>query len=87
MARQTEAQIAVAMIAETKNCFPILKTCSLDKKFRLFSNQGELTQQFDQLTFPGNSNITKARQAVGQAKEFVNARRAHSVIEFAINAL
>jgi transposase, IS5 family len=87
MTRQTDEKIAVAMIAETQKRFPTLNACSFDKGFHSPANQAELSQQLDQLTLPKKGKLSKARQAVEQGKEFVKARRAHSAVESAINAL
>jgi len=87
MTRQTDEKIAVAMIAETKKRFPTLNACSFDKGFHSPANQAELSQQLDQLTLPKKGKLSKARQAVEQGEEFVKARRAHSAVESAINAL
>jgi transposase, IS5 family len=87
MTRQTDEKIAVAMIAETQKRFPTLNACSFDKGFHSPANQAELSQQLDQLTLPKKGKLSKARQAVEQGEEFVKARRAHSAVESAINAL
>lgn len=87
MTRQTDEKIAVAMIAETKKRFSTLNACSFDKGFHSPANQAELSQQLDQLTLPKKGKLSKVRQAVEQGEEFAKARRAHSAVESAINAL
>ena len=87
MTRQTDEKIAVAMIAETQKRFATFNACSFDKGFHSPANQAELTQQLDQLTLPKKGKLSKVRQAVEQGEEFVKARRAHSAVESAINAL
>jgi hypothetical protein len=87
MEKQTDDQIAVSMITEARERFPKLNACSFDKGFHSPTNQAELTQQLDQVTLPKKGKLSKERQAVEQTEEFVKARRAHSAVESAINAL
>jgi hypothetical protein len=87
MEKQTDEQIAVAMITEAKKRFPTLNACSFDKGFHSPANQAELAQQLDQVTLPRKGKLSKVRLAVEQSEEFVKARRAHSAVESAINAL
>ncbi len=85
--KQTDAQIAVVMIEETQKRFPALNACSFDKGFHSPANQDELPQRLEQVTLPKKGKLSKARQAVEQSEAFVKARRAHSAVESAINAL
>src|SRR5512139_375168 len=87
MEKETDEQIAVAMITEAKKRFPTLNACSFDKGFHSPANQAELSQQLDQVTLPKKGKLSKERQTVEQSEEFVKARRAHSAVESAINAL
>jgi len=87
MEKQTDDQIAVSMIAEAKKRFPKLNACSFDKGFHSPANQTELTQYLDQVTLPRKGKLSKERQAIERTEEFVKARRAHSAVESAINAL
>lgn len=87
MEKQTDDQIAVSMIAEAKKRFPTFNACSFDKGFHSPANQAELTQHLDQVTLPKKGKLSKERQAAEQTEAFVKARRAHSAVESAINAL
>ena len=87
MEKETDEQIAVAMITEAKKRFPTLNACSFDKGFHSPANQAELAQQLDQVTLPKKGKLSKERQTVEQSEAFVKARRAHSAVESAINAL
>lgn len=51
------------------------------------ANQAELTRHLDQVTLPRKGKLSKERQAAERTEEFVKARRAHSAVESAINAL
>lgn len=87
MEKQTDDQIAVAMVTEAKKCFPALNACSFDKGFHSPANQTELAQQLDQVTLPKKGKLSKERKAQEQAETFVKDHRAHSAVESAINAL
>ncbi len=87
MERQTDDQIAVAMVTEAKKRFPTLNACSFDKGFHSPTNQAELAQQLDQVTLPKKGRLSKERKAAERTEAFVKARRAHSAVESAINAL
>lgn len=87
MAKQTDDQIAVAMVTEAKKRFPALNACSFDKGFHSPANQIDLAQLLDHVTLPKKGKLSKERKAVEQSEAFVKARHAHSAVESAINAL
>lgn len=87
MEKQTDDQIAVAMVTEAKKRFPTLNACSFDKGFHSPAHQTELAQQLDQVTLPKKGKLSRERKVVEQSEEFAEARRAHSAVESAINAL
>ncbi len=75
------------MVTEAKKRFPTLNACSFDKGFHSPTNQAELAQQLDQVTLPKKGRLSKERKAAERTEAFVKARRAHSAVESAINAL
>ena len=87
MERQTDDQVALTMVIESRKRFPALNACSFDKGFHSPANQVELAQQLDQVTLPKKGKLSQERQAVEHAEAFTQARRAHSAVESAINAL
>jgi hypothetical protein len=87
MEKQTDDQIAVPMVTEAKKRFPTLNACSFDKGFHSPANQTELARQLDQVTLPRKGKLSKERKEVEQSDAFVKARRTHSAVESAINAL
>ncbi len=86
MERQTDDQVALTMVFETKERFPDLNACSFDKGFHSPTNQTELPQQLDQVTLPKKGKLSQERKIVEHAEAFTHARRAHSAVESAINA-
>lgn len=87
MERQTDDQVALVMISETRKRFPALSACSFDKGFHSPNNQDGLAQQLDQVTLPKKGKLSQERKAVEHTEAFTQARRAHSAVESAINAL
>ncbi len=64
-----------------------MNACSFDKGFHSSANQIALKQQLDLVALPRKGKLTKEAQALEQAPAFARARRAHSAVESAINAL
>lgn len=87
MEKQTDDKVAVSMVAEAKKRFPLLNACSFDKGFHSPDNQIELKQYLTQVTLPKKGKLSAERSVEEKSVEFVAARRAHSAVESAINAL
>lgn len=87
MAKQTDDQVAVAMVTEAKKRFAKLNACSFDKGFHSPANQEELAKHLEQSTLPRKGKLSQQAKAVEQSETFIKARRAHSAVESAINAL
>ena len=87
MQKSTDDQVAVPMVVAAKNRFPNLTTCSFDKGFHTPDNQAVLQKHLTLVALPRKGKLSQSAQAVEQAEEFVKARRAHSAVESAINAL
>jgi len=64
-----------------------LNACSFDKGFHSPANQVALTEQLDMVALPRKGKLSQQAQAVEQSDAFINARRKHSAVESAINAL
>lgn len=75
------------MVVETKKRFPDLNACSFDKGFHSPANQAALTEQLDRVALPRKGKLSQQAQAVEQPAAFIHARRKHSAVESAINAL
>ena len=87
MQKLTDDQVAVPMVAAAKKRFPDLSACSFDKGFHTPHNQAALQEHLTLVALPRKGKLSQSAQAVEQAEEFVKARRAHSAVESAINAL
>jgi hypothetical protein len=87
MQQQSDDQVAVSMVQEAKQRFANLNACSFDKGFHSPNNQLALKQQLELVALPRKGKLSQSAQATEQSEEFVQARRKHSAVESAINAL
>jgi hypothetical protein len=87
MEKQTDDQVTVAMVNETKERFADLEACSFDKGFHSPANQQELQAHLRLVALPRKGKLSQQAQAVESAQDFVKARAQHSAVESAINAL
>ena len=87
MQQQTDDQITLEMVAQAKKRFPRLNACSFDKGFHSPANQMALKEQLERVILPRKGKLSRQAQQQEQAPDFVKARRAHSAVESAINAL
>ena len=87
MAKQTDEQVTLSMVQQTQQRFPDLRVCSFDKGFHSTANQSALHELLELVALPRKGKLSPAAQTVEQSAEFRDARRAHSAVESAINAL
>ena len=87
MQHETDDQIAVPIITETKERFPQLTSCSFDKGFHCPENQVQLRGILDQVILPRKGKLSAINKEVENTEAFREARRKHSAVESCINAL
>jgi len=87
MQKTTDDKVAVSMVKETKALFPRFNACSFDKGFHSQENQKNLKEIIDQVVLPKKGKLSKADKEREYAPEFMQAKRKHSAVESAINAL
>jgi len=87
MQKKTDDQVTVSMVEEAKKRFPTLAACSFDKGFHSQENQLALKEHLELVALPRKGKLSQHAQAEEKSDVFVNARRAHSAVESAINAL
>jgi hypothetical protein len=87
MEKQTDNQVALAMVNETKQRFPNLATCSFDKGFHSPNNQKGLSEMLEVAALPHKGKRSKKIEALESSDAFQHAREKHSAVESAINAL
>jgi hypothetical protein len=87
MQKTTDDKVAVPMVKATKEKFPSFNACSFDKGFHSPANQTDLKALIDQVVSPKKGKLSKADQEREYAPEFKQAKKQHSAVESAINAL
>jgi len=87
MEKTTDDKIAVSIVKEAKQRFPLLSCVSFDKGFHSASNQTDLAATLDRVVLPKKGRLSVADKAREQDPEFVRLRHGHSAVESAINAL
>ena len=87
MERETDDQIAVSITHEAKQRFADLNSCSYDKGFHNATNGGELETLLDRVVLPKKGKLSQLDKEREHSPEFMQARRRHSGVESAINAV
>ena len=87
MEKQTDEQVAVDIVKSVKASFPDLTSCSFDKGFHSKQNQQELREYLDQVFLPKKGRRNREEAEWENSPEFKAAKRQHSAVESAINAL
>lgn len=87
MERQTDDQVAVDMVSQTQARFADLKVCSFDKGFHSPANQAALRERLELSVLPKKGRLNQTDKERETAEVFQAARRQHSAVESAINAL
>jgi len=87
MQKETDDQVAVPIIIESKECFKELSSCSFDKGFHSPENQKQLGDILDKVILPRKGKLSAINKEIENSEYFKEARRKHSAVESSINAL
>jgi transposase, IS5 family len=87
MEQETDDEIAVSIIKETKARFKSLHACSFDKGFHSPDNQEKLTKLLGFCVLPKKGKLDGARREHESSEGFKELRRTHAAVESGINAL
>jgi hypothetical protein len=87
MQKETDVDVAIKIVEETQAKLGNLKTLSFDKGFHSKENQEELSKKLDLLALPRKGKLSQAAKEHEDSQEFKKARKQHSAVESAINAL
>ena len=87
MQKETDDKIAVQVIKDTKANFPNLISCSFDKGFYTPDNRKDLSELLENVVLPKKGKLSLSDKEIENSEDFVQARRKHSGVESAINAL
>ena len=87
MQKETDDKIAIEMVTATQAKFSSFNACSFDKGFHSPENQRELKDMLEQVVLPKKGKLNSAEKEREYGEEFVQAKKKHSAVESAINAL
>ena len=87
MEQETDEEIAVPIIKETKARFKSLEACSLDKGFHSPENQEQLAKLLRHCVLPRKGKLDSEQRKYESTGGFKELRRAHAAVESGINAL
>ncbi len=85
--KETDDKVAVRIIKETEECYGHISAASFDKGFYTPSNKKELNEIVDLLVLPKKGKLSVNEKEIESTEEWREARRQHSGVESAINAL
>lgn len=87
MQGETDDQAAIPFIQDTKDRFPLMKSCSFDKGFYSPNNRAVLSELLEVAAMPKKGKLSSADKELQQSDAFKQARKKHAAVESAINAL
>jgi transposase, IS5 family len=87
MLKESDEDIALEMVRQTKIRFPKLRSMSFDKGYHSKENQEALKKELPLIVLPRKGRLSAVMKQEEAAEPFVYHRRKHSAVESAINAL
>jgi len=87
MEKETDVQVAVQMVVDTKAKFPMFSICSFDKGFHSPENQTVLSEHLDVVGLKRKGKLSIKNKEIEGSDSFKRAQYKHSAVESAINAL
>ena len=87
MEKETDDKVTVIMVRDSQTKSPKLKGVSFDKGFHSKDNQETLKDILDLVALPRKGKLSIASKTIESSDEFRYARKKHSAVESAINAL
>lgn len=87
MQHQTDDQVAVTMVEGAKKGFSGLSSCSFDKGFYTPANREQLAKLLNLVVLSSKGRPSLVEQEISGTETYIKAKRKHSAVESAINAL
>ena len=87
MWKETDDKVAVPVIEEAKQRYPLINQCSFDKGYYSKANVIELNTHLDNVILPKKGRCNQEEKAWQESDIFAKARRQHSGVEACINNL
>ena len=75
------------LFRSTQVNFPGFNACSFDKGFHSLENQQQLKEKLEHVVLPKKGRLSSADKVREYDEDFVQAKKQHSAVESAINAL
>ncbi len=87
MEDESDKEVAVSLIKETRRLYRGFQGCSFDKGFHSPDNQRDLKKLLHSCVLPKKGKLSDEQRRWEQSKEFKFRRNQHAAVESAINAL
>jgi len=87
MEDESDKEVAVSLIKETRRLYRGFQGCSFDKGFHSPDNQRDLKKLLHPCVLPKKGKLSDEQRCWEQSKEFKCRRNQHAAVESAINAL
>ena len=87
MWNQTDEKLTVSMVEEAKERFPNLSSMSYDRGFYSNSNREKLMELLESSALPKKGKLSKSDKLLQSSEAYAEAKKKHSAVESAINAL
>lgn len=87
MEKESDEKVAIPIVAEAKDRFPELNSCSFDKGFHSPPNRVQLGAILDKVVLPKKGKLSLKDKEIEHSEGFIQARYQHSAVESAINAV
>ena len=87
MWNQTDEKLTVSMVEEVKERFPNLSSMSYDRGFYSSNNREKLKELLESSALPKKGKLSQSDKLLQSSKSYTEAKKKHSAVESAINAL
>jgi hypothetical protein len=87
MQKETDDKVATLMLEEVKKRFPNIHSVSYDRGFYSTKNRDELQKMVAEVALPKKGKRSEKDENIENSEAFKNAKKKHSAVESAINAL
>jgi IS5 family transposase len=87
MEKESDEEVCVFLVKQAKERFPRIEQASFDKGFHSAANQNDLREIVEMPVLSRKGKLSKQAHEIENSPEFRKARRQHSAVESAINAL
>lgn len=87
MQKETDEQVAVKMVKKAKEKFHGMKSISYDKGYYSSENRNQLGEILSGVALPKRGKLSNKDKEIQNSESYKNAKKKHSAVESAINAL